>query len=247
MNSLSKFLVLAGAREAHDIVARLSERGHPVLASLPEPERTFAPLPVETRIGRFGSGAEMRDWMARQAPRAVIDAGHAFEGEVSTQAAEACATLGLPYLRLLREPWAAQIGDRWIRAADVPDAAARVPPGARVFSNTGRASQGDYAGFRGQVLFLRQTEERGASPPFGFLRYDVSQPPYTRNSELELFRKLRIDVLICRNVGGTDSIAKVRAARALGLQVIMIARPAPPTGAQVVTTVAEAMNWAASL
>jgi precorrin-6A/cobalt-precorrin-6A reductase len=49
-----------------------------------------------------------------------------------------------------------------------------------------------------------------------------------------------IDVLVTKNSGGDD--AKLRAARALGLPVIMVERPAAPMGERVATPV-EALIW----
>ena len=62
-----------------------------------------------------------------------------------------------------------------------------------------------------------------------------------------MFRALQIDTLVLRNVGGVPSRPKLDAARALGLRVIAIDRPAAPVGAQVVAAPDSAINWVETL
>ncbi len=245
MVSGGRILVLAGAREAHAIVARLRERGRDVIASLPEHERSFEPLPVPTRLGAFPDQNILDDWIAAQNVTAVIDASHAFDAEISRMAALLCDARGLRYLRVLRPPWRASRQDNWTSYRSIARACEDTPPGARVFSNTGRATLGEFHSFPGQALFLRQTRSQNLPPPFSFVTYVQGTPPFSQGDEEVLFHQLRISRLICRNVGGTASISKLLAARRMALHVAMIERPAPPTAAAVVETVAEALVWEA--
>lgn len=246
MVSGGTILVMAGAREAHGIVARLRERGREVIASLPEPERTFDPLPVPTRVGGFPHQMALNAWMAEQNVVSVIDASHAFDADLSRMVAITCNAHDLRYLRVLRPPWRASRLDTWNSYRTVKRAAEDVPPGVRVFSNTGRATLGEFKNFRGTVLFLRQTQPQADPPPFDFVTYVEGTPPFSQGDEEMLFRELRISRLICRNVGGSASMSKLLAARRLGLPVAMIERPAPPPASAVVETVTEALAWEAN-
>jgi precorrin-6A/cobalt-precorrin-6A reductase len=51
-----------------------------------------------------------------------------------------------------------------------------------------------------------------------------------------------IDAVIAKNSGGVASYGKIAAARALGIEVIMLRRPAP-TGGPAVETVDEMIAW----
>jgi precorrin-6A/cobalt-precorrin-6A reductase len=51
-----------------------------------------------------------------------------------------------------------------------------------------------------------------------------------------------IDVVIAKNSGGDAAYGKIAAARALGIEVILLHRPAPPDG-PAVETVDAAMAW----
>jgi precorrin-6A/cobalt-precorrin-6A reductase len=245
MSTGEKTLVLAGAREAHGVVAGLKARNRNVVASLPEPERMFGPLPVPTRVGRFADAGALKAWLTKEGIDRVIDTSHGFDDEVSLSAARACAALALPYLRVLRPVWAPTGLDRWSHFASVRAAVEAVQPGARVFSNTGRNTLRDYEGFRGDILFMRQTHPVDAPPPFPLMEFVSGTPPFSLIQEEALFRDLKITRLICRNVGGAASMSKILAARRLGIRVLMIDRPAAPPGVPVVEVVAEALAWEA--
>ena len=72
-------------------------------------------------------------------------------------------------------------------------------------------------------------------------------PPFDVAQEQALFQDLAVDLLICRNLGGLPSRPKIDAARKLGLPVILIDRPAPPKGAQVVSSIEAVLAWVADL
>jgi len=53
-------------------------------------------------------------------------------------------------------------------------------------------------------------------------------------------------VLVTKNSGGPLTEAKLDAARALEIDVIMIERPALPSGVAVVSSIQDALEWALS-
>ena len=75
----------------------------------------------------------------------------------------------------------------------------------------------------------------------------LSRGPYRYDGELALLREHRIDALVTKNSGGEMTRAKLDAAAALNIPVVMVARPALPTGVQTVGTVEEAAEWVAGL
>jgi precorrin-6A/cobalt-precorrin-6A reductase len=74
----------------------------------------------------------------------------------------------------------------------------------------------------------------------------LSRGPYRYASECELLRSRHIEVLVTKNSGGALTEAKLGAARALDVGVIMIERPALPAGVQVVGSTQEALVWVLS-
>lgn len=239
-------LVMGGAREAHGLITALVARRRQVIASLPEPERMFDAFPVPTRVGAFDTKDAFSDWAQAHHVSTVIDASHAFDDHICEMVSSFCTRHALRYLRLLRPPWRQTVRDRWRPVATVRQAALSIPQGARAFTNTGWLTLPDYADFKGQRLFMRQTHAPSAAPPYAFVEFVEGHPPFSQFQEQALFTELGITHLICRNVGGAASMSKLLAARALEIPVLMIARKPPQVPHAVVDTVAEALAWEAN-
>ena len=59
-------------------------------------------------------------------------------------------------------------------------------------------------------------------------RLILARGPFTVEAETALMRDEGIDALVTKNSGGKATAAKLAAARALNIEVIMIERPKPP-------------------
>jgi precorrin-6A/cobalt-precorrin-6A reductase len=68
----------------------------------------------------------------------------------------------------------------------------------------------------------------------------LDRPPHDLESELDLLGRERITCLLSKNAGGDSTVAKLDAARQLGLTVVMIGRPFKPP-CPTVSSVAEAL------
>jgi precorrin-6A/cobalt-precorrin-6A reductase len=53
----------------------------------------------------------------------------------------------------------------------------------------------------------------------------------------------RVDVVVTKNSGGAATYPKIGAARALGLPVIVVARPQKPLGVEEVASAEAALDW----
>jgi len=112
-----------------------------------------------------------------------------------------------------------------------------------VFLATGRQTLDRYENMQGRYLICRQIDRAERRFPFDNGEFLISRPPFSEAAERQLFQELAIDWLVVKNSGGRASRTKLDAARALGLPVAMIRRPAPPDAVRV-STVAAALNWA---
>lgn len=238
---------MAGAREAHGVIRGLVAAGRTVVASLPEQERAFPPIPISTRLGAFADAGDIGNWFEAREVSAVIDASHVFDDRLSAAVRRAAGTCGLPYLRLRRRPWSATPQDRWTHFADLRQAVAATVRGDRVFSTTGWASLCDFARFKGEAVFLRQTQPSREPSGYRFIRFVQGMPPFSLSHEQDLFRDLRVSKLICRNLGGEAGMSKLEAARRLGVPVMMIDRPVLPADVCVESSVEAALAWRARL
>jgi precorrin-6A/cobalt-precorrin-6A reductase len=239
-------LLLAGTGEARLIAAQLAARGVRAVASLAGATRQPATLALPTRSGGFGGRAGFVDYLKAENISAVLDATHPFAQRISHRTAEVCAERGLPYVQFLRPAWQAQAGDKWTFLDHEAEAAEHIAEGATVFLATGLQNLEDFANLRGRKVICRRIDPPRAAFPFANGDYLVGRPPFSVEDEIKLFQKLGVNWLVVKNSGGAASRSKLDAARALGLRVALIRRPAQPEG-QKVTTVAEALDWVAQL
>ncbi len=214
---MGRVLILAGTREARAVCA--AGAGLDVLASLAGATRAPRDLGVPTRFGGFGGEEGFRAAMA--GVRAVLDATHPFATAMSARAARVCRDLGVPHLRLSRAAWPMEAG--WRRHPDAAEAAAALPPGARVFLATGPGSVAPFLD-RGLLLWCRRVDAAESVPGVCW----IVGPPSGLAEEAALVRRLAVSHLVAKNSGGNR--AKLDAARACGVAVHMIDRPPPVAG-----------------
>ncbi|MFW0794782.1 cobalt-precorrin-6A reductase [Gordonia sp. CPCC 205515] len=239
-------LLLGGTGEARDLAARLVAADIPVVSSLAG--RVAQPrLPVgEVRIGGFGGVDGLQTWLREHDATAIVDATHPFAATITEHAAVAAHATDIPLLRLARPPWIAGPDDQWLTVPDMAAAAREVGRrGGRVFLTTGRQDVGVFAGIDSAWFLIRVVDPPTADLPthHQLLR---SRGPYDLDSERTLLSDNQIDVLVSKNSGGELTRAKLVAAAELGVDVIMVQRPAEPGVGTTVHTVDDAEDWVLS-
>jgi precorrin-6A/cobalt-precorrin-6A reductase len=235
-------LVLGGTAEARELAAALHECGAPVTTSLAGRVTRPRLPPGEVRIGGFGGPEAFAEWLGEHKVTRVIDATHPFAERISASAVTACAAARVPLLRLERPGFSERPDDRWRWVEDLEQAAALVAGlGERVLLTTGRQGLPAFAALDAWFLI------RCVDPPTPPLpaRHEVllDRGPYTLEGELALIDHHRIDVLVTKDSGGAHTSAKLDAARARGLPVVVVRRPGRPAS-QRVSSVAQALAWA---
>ncbi len=201
-----------------------------------------APSPIPRRIGGFGGAAGLAAYLADHAIDRLVDATHPFAARITGNARHAAQRAGIGLLRLRRPEWIAGPGDDWRHAPDMRSAALLLgPAGRRVFLTVGR---GDLAPFRAcpQHSYLARSID---PPPPGLLPGAgtiLARGPYRFEDECDLLRQHRIEIVVTKNAGGDATRPKLDAARALGLPVVMVARPAEPE-CSLATDAAAAFEW----
>lgn len=230
-------LLLAGAGEARGVAGGLAARGIDFAVWVPEGARVAQEWPAPCHHGPLAA------CLAAEMPTSVLDASHPFAAGTSHAAARHCAQRGVPYCLLRRPEWRAQAADRWTHVTSEADAAQHIAPGSTVLAASGREGLAHFAKLEQCYVYCRQIGAPDVPFPLPQGEWLVQQPPFSVEDETALFRHLGIDWLVLRNAGSIRAETKLTAARALGVQVAMIARPAPPD-APCVTTEAEALAWA---
>ena len=237
--------LLAGTAEARAVARALAAEGRSAVASLAGATRAPEALPIPTRRGGFGGEAPFAEWLAEIGAAALLDATHPFACAMSSRAARVAAERGLPHRQLLRPGWTAGPRDRWTRVAREEDAARVIPPGVTVLLATGPGTLGRFAGLDARLV-CRRIDPPCAPFPRPGGEWLVARPPFATADEVATMRRLGIGWLVVKDAGGDASRAKLDAARALGIPVVMIDRPPQPDCARV-ETVEEALAWIRSL
>jgi precorrin-6A/cobalt-precorrin-6A reductase len=239
---MSVVLVLGGTAEARAVASALVAAGVPVVSSLAG--RVANPqLPVgEVRIGGFGGPEGLAAWLAENRVTAVVDATHPFAKHIGTSAVTGARMAGVPLLRLQRPGWQPESGDRWHWAGSLEQAAAELPAlGERVFLTSGRQGLSAFASLDDLWFLIRCVDPPEPPLPAKF-EVLLDRGPYRFEAETELMRTHRIEVLVTKDSGGTMTSAKLAAARALHLPVVVICRPRRPD-AETVDEVEAAVEW----
>lgn len=236
-------LILGGTQEAAELARRLTrDTDWRIITSLAGRTRHPASLPGEVRIGGFGGSAGLAEYLRQEGIDLVLDATHPFAQKMPGHAERAAILAGVLRIKLLRPAWVAQPEDRWLPVTSLEEAADALPLSCRAFLTTGRQELSPFAG-RSDVHFLVRLVDR-PEDPLPLAQYEViaQRGPFRTDEETSLLAEHRIDCLVSKNSGGSASYAKIKAARTLGLPVVMIERPPVPPGA-LASSVKEALDW----
>lgn len=243
--NMTRILLLGGTTEASRLARTLSDARMDAVFSYAG--RTEAPVaqPLPTRIGGFGGVAGLGDYLKREGITHVVDATHPFAAQMSRNAVEACALTGTPLIVLERAAWTAGPGDDWQSVPDIDAAVDALPDApARVFLAIGKQMLTPFAAKPQHHYLLRLVDPPENPLPLPKTSVVIARGPFGVETDAALMRAHAITHVVAKNAGGAGAEAKLVAARALHLPVILIDRPALPPR-KVVATVADVMGWCA--
>jgi precorrin-6A/cobalt-precorrin-6A reductase len=237
---MRRILILGGTAEARQLAARLAQR-RDLAVTLSLAGRTASPAaqPVPVRIGGFGGADGLARHLVAERIDALIDATHPYAATMAANAARAASSAGVPLVALRRPPWTAVAGDRWIEVAGVQAAVAALGGmPRRVFLALGRKELAPFQAAPQHHYLVRSVDP--VEPPLAVPNaiYVTGRGPFTQSGDHALLSAHRIEIVVAKNSGGSATYSKIAAARALGLTVVLLARPPLPEVAAV-TMIAE--------
>ena len=241
---MRRILILGGTTEARRLAERLAERVD-VAATVSLAGRTTAPAAyaVPVRVGGFGGPEGLGRYLTTERVDALVDGTHPYAAIISAHAADAAAATRVPLLAMRRPPWMPLPGDHWIEVADAAAAVQALGQASRhVFLALGKREIRTFAQAPQHHYLVRSVEP--VDPPLAVphASYLTGRGPFTEADDRALLAAHAIDLVVAKNSGGSATYGKIAAARALGLPVILLRRPALPT-VPTVDTIEDALTW----
>jgi precorrin-6A/cobalt-precorrin-6A reductase len=241
---MARILILGGTAEARQLAGRLAGRaGLEVTLSLAGRTATPAAQPVPVRVGGFGGTVGLANYLVGERVDALIDATHPYASVISANAVAAARRSGILLIALRRPPWLAVSGDRWIAVSDVREAVRAIgQTPRRVFVTLGRNELKPFHDAPQHYYLIRSVDPVDPPLPLPHVGYVTGRGPFGEADDQALMAAHRIDLVVAKNSGGTATYGKIAAARVLGIDVVMLRRPAAPDAAAV-ETIDDAIAW----
>jgi len=223
-----RILILGGTTEARQLAGKLAVRASVTLSLA---GRTESPVAqgVPVRTGGFGGADGLAAYLRKTSTDLLIDATHPYAARISANAAQAAQAAGVPIFALRRPGWEPIEGDRWTEIDSVTDAVQALGPAPRrVFLALGRQEVAAFEAAPQHHYLIRSVdpvEPKLAVPGADYL---LARGPFREADERALLERHSIDVVVSKNSGGAATYGKIAAARALGIEVIMVRRPDLP-------------------
>jgi len=232
-----RILILGGTAEARALTQALAVRAE-YAATVSLAGRTAEPLPqaAPVRSGGFGGAEGLARYIRDASVDVLIDATHPFAAAISANAVRAAESANVRLLALRRPPWSKVAGDTWTEVESVDQAVSVLGQARkRVFLALGRKELQPFTAAPQHSYLVRSVDP--VDPPLGVphAAYIAARGPFSENEDRALLARHKIEVIVAKNSGGEATYSKIAAARALGLPVVMLKRPALPDVASVAT------------
>ena len=227
-------LILGGTLEASELSRVVAQAGiKAVLSYAGRVKRPKAQL-IPLRVGGFGGVSGLAQYIRARKITHVIDATHPFAAQISHHAIAACQQTATRLLALTRPPWEAKPEDRWRHAVDIAAAVTALSgPAQRIMLAIGRLHLDAFEACPQHYYLLRLIEAPSVTPPLPDHHMVISRGPFQVADDAALLSRHRIDLVVAKNSGGKGAVAKIYAARRLGVPVLMIDRPVLPPREEV--------------
>ncbi len=240
---MRNILILGGTTEASALAARLADLGEEATLSYAGRVEEPKAQPVPTRTGGFGGAEGLAAYLRDDEVTHLIDATHPFAAQMSRNAVEAARATGVALIAHTRPAWRPVPGDDWTTVPDIAAAVAALGgPARRVFLALGRMHVDAFAAQPQHHYLLRLVDPPEVSPILPQHEIVVARGPFDTESDRALMEAHRTELLVAKNAGGKGASAKLAAARALGVPVLMIDRPPLPDRPEA-TSLAEVLHW----
>ncbi len=200
-------------------------------------------LPCHVHVGGFGGAQGLMTYMRDQKIDFLVDATHPFAEKISQHAYVASNGLKIPVIVLKRPKWVPEPKDKWLEVNDMTGAVEVLRQlNAKAFLTIGIKELQQFEGLEDIPLVVRLVNEPKEDLPLANYETVIGRPPFSVEDERQLIRDHKIRVLVTKNSGGDQTMAKLEAAREEKISVIMINRP-PAEPLEETSQFDEILKW----
>ncbi|MGB0959952.1 MAG: precorrin-6A/cobalt-precorrin-6A reductase [Halocynthiibacter sp.] len=210
-----------------------------VLGTAPRDDRPYG---LQVEVHDLTQKTVVETLVKRHEITHVLDVSHPYDTAVSSLFWTMLEGSHISFMQLVRPLWLQSPGDVWHYCDNVDELRDIVQPQKNIFVATGREMLHWFERFTDCSVFFRQIAHAEGTYPYENGQFLIGYPPFSIEEEIELFKAHDIDFLVTKNAGGVENATKLHAARALGIEVVLINRP-DPLGAPTVSSVEAAMTW----
>jgi precorrin-6A/cobalt-precorrin-6A reductase len=165
---------------------------------------------------------------------------------MSANAVAACRTSGTALVVFTRLPWTREADDRWIEVATMDDAVDALGTQRRtVFLTQGRLQLAAFARAPHHRYIVRAIDRPAEIDCLPDCKLILARGPFSLADELALMQREQIETLVTKNSGGRATYAKIEAARALKIEVVILRQPPAPE-AEIVHELDAVLAWIAA-
>jgi precorrin-6A/cobalt-precorrin-6A reductase len=229
-------LVLAGTSDARALALEIKKDGFDLLATVVTENAAaeFRETGIKVQTGRL-TDEEMVRLIETKGIQAVVDASHPFAEEASKNAIHAAKTAGIPYIRYERESQTfkyekMRVVDSYEQAAEIAAAKKGVvmlTTGSKTLQIFTRKLLGDPE-IRLIARMLPRVDNMEKCEQLGLPQKNIVaiQGPFSKEFDQALYKQYGVTIMVTKESGKVGSVdEKVEAAKELGIEIILIARP----------------------
>ncbi|WP_147533614.1 precorrin-6A reductase [Bacillus marasmi] len=230
-------LVLAGTSDARELAIQIKAAGYALLTTVVTENAAIElrNAGLDVQVGRL-TAEEMSRLLETKKIRAVVDASHPFAEEASRNAIKAAEQSRVPYIRYERESQSYDYEKLTIVESYEAAAELAAQKQGVVMLTTGSKTLQIFTekllGLEGVRLLARmlpRIDNLEKCEKLGFPQKNIIaiQGPFSKEFDKALYRQYGVTLMITKESGQVGSVdEKIAAAKELGIETIMIGRPA---------------------
>ena len=234
-----KVLLFSGTEEGRSLAQWMTEKGVDVLVKVAtEYGAALNSSDVNVSVGSCGGTEGIAAVIQKENIGLVIDATHPYASNITKHASEACQRTGAKYLRVIRNE-SSYSGVKMVDSVKTAVDYLSDKEGV-IFATTGSKEAAEYTRIQNfkervviRVLSVKKSVDDCIALGFEGKNLICAQGPFSKDINKAMFRQAGAKYLVTKDSGTTGGFdEKYEAAKELGMEIVLIARPKDVDGVE---------------